>query len=494
MFRTLYAKLALVLIALLTAVGAVCIGVVVYTTRVYQQEMIQQLHRSLAANLAQQPLPGLPEEIEASMIGEWFRVFTVANPSIEIYLLDLDGGIVAHSTQADQIHQTQVSLEPILQFIADEEGVSILGDDPREDGRHKPFSAAAIVVGGKTRGYLYAILGGERYASAAQLIQRSQVLRLSITLLAAASLLGLVAGIFLFRMLTSRLHRLSTVIAEFQETGAAPRLGRRMGTGLYAGDEVDRLETSFDALVERITEQVAMLEKADIVRRELIAGVSHDLRTPLTTLRGYLETLLIMESDLSDAERRSYIESAIKHGQRLSSLIGSLAELARLDAPEMKAHIEAFPLAEIVQDVVQKFRLAASNQGAELIGSFSPDLPMVYADIELIERVFENLIENALRYTPQGGTITLDLGSTSDGIRVSVSDTGAGIPPEMLPHIFDRFYRHGTGIRGKSEGMGLGLAITRRILEIHGSSISVDSKVGHGTTFSFELSSRPANS
>ena len=116
---------------------------------------------------------------------------------------------------------------------------------------------------------------------------------------------------------------------------------------------------------------------------------------------------------------------------------------------------------------------------------------MVYADIELIERVFENLIENALRYTPEGGTVKLDLDLKTEGIRVSVSDTGAGIPPAMLPHIFDRFYRHGTGSRGKSDGMGLGLAITRRILELLGSSISVDSKLGHGTAFSFELSSSP---
>jgi signal transduction histidine kinase len=334
-------------------------------------------------------------------------------------------------------------------------------------------------------------LGGERYASVAQLLQRSQVLRLSLTLLVVCSLFGLVAGVFAFRLLTSRLHRLSSVIAEFQSTGRAPRLGRRLGSGRYSGDEVDRLEAAFDGLVERITEQVGMLEKADTVRRELIAGVSHDLRTPLTALRGYLETLLFMEGGLGERERRDYLESAIKHGKRLSSLIGALSELARLDAPEMRTQIEPFPLGEIVQDVVQKFALVAANRGSELVGEFDPELPPVYADIELIERVFENLLENALRYTPEGGTVTVALASEEDGIKVSVTDTGPGIPAEILPRIFDRFCRVGNGGRGESNGMGLGLAIAKRILELHGSSIEVETKLGTGSSFSFKLPTRP---
>ena len=346
---------------------------------------------------------------------------------------------------------------------------------------------APIIVNGQLRGYLYAILGSERYASVTQLLQRSQVVRLSIAIVAICSILGLLAGIFLFRMLTSRLRRLSAGITEFQSTGHAPRLGWRPRQGRQTGDELDRLETAFDELVDRITDQVGMLEKSDTVRRELIAGVSHDLRTPLTTLRGYLETLLFMEGNLSEGERREYLEAAIKHSDRLSELIRALSELARLDAPEMRPQTEPFPLGEIVQDVVQKFALAAADRGAELRGDFAPELPLVYADIGLIERVFENLIENALRYTPEGGTVRVALERQADGIRVSVADTGRGIPAQLLPRIFDRFTRHGIAAQNHSGNMGLGLAIAKRILELHGSSIQVESKVGVGSTFSFKL-------
>jgi signal transduction histidine kinase len=156
----------------------------------------------------------------------------------------------------------------------------------------------------------------------------------------------------------------------------------------------------------------------------------------------------------------------------------------------MQAQLEPFPLGEIVQDVVQKFELAASDQGIELRAEFAPDLPPVHADIGLIERVFENLIENALRYTPEGGTITLALAPQALAIRVSVSDTGPGIPPELLPRIFDRFWRSQEGAQHRSGGMGLGLAIARRILELHGSAIEVESKLGVGSSFSFKLPTR----
>ncbi len=153
----------------------------------------------------------------------------------------------------------------------------------------------------------------------------------------------------------------------------------------------------------------------------------------------------------------------------------------------MRPQIEPFPLGEIVQDVVQKFALAASNRGAELRADLVPELPLVYADIGLIERVFENLIENALQYTPEGGTVTVALEPQEGGIKVSVTDTGPGIPVEVLSRIFDRFTRHGNAAQNDSDSMGLGLPIAKRILELHGSSIQVESKLGVGSTFSFQL-------
>jgi signal transduction histidine kinase len=167
--------------------------------------------------------------------------------------------------------------------------------------------------------------------------------------------------------------------------------------------------------------------------------------------------------------------------------VSELLELAKLEAHETQIQCEPFPLAELVQDVVQKFHLAAQEKHLELQTTFAEELPFVCGDIGLIERVLDNLIQNALRYTSPGGTITIALKQVETAITVQVIDTGIGIPSEELSAIFERFYRARQTRRAVADGAGLGLAITRHIVELHGGSITVDSIPNGGTTFIFSL-------
>jgi two-component system OmpR family sensor kinase len=253
-----------------------------------------------------------------------------------------------------------------------------------------------------------------------------------------------------------------------------------------ATDEIDRLGSTFREMAGRIEEQMESLRTSDALRRELIANVSHDLRTPLATLRGYIETLLLKERSLTEEERRGYLETAIRHCERLSKLVNELLELAKLDSYEVVER-EPFNLRELVQDVVQKFQLKAKKEQISIVTNIQEGLPFVNADIALIERVLENLIENAIHYTPQGGSIRLVLAPDKGEISVQVSDTGRGIPEQELPHIFDRFYQRDKSRKGDGGHSGLGLAITKRILELHNRPIEVSSRPGSGTTFSFQL-------
>jgi signal transduction histidine kinase len=240
-------------------------------------------------------------------------------------------------------------------------------------------------------------------------------------------------------------------------------------------------------MAELIHQQVHQLKETDQLRRELVANVSHDLRTPVTSLQGYLETLVLKEGVLSPQERRRYLDIAVAQSQRLGELIGELFELTKLNSQEMRPRLETFSLGELVQDVVQKFRVIVEAKQVTLQAKLGEDLPVVSADIGLIERVLENLIENALRYTPQGGRITVVLSRMGEKIMTRVTDTGCGIPPSDLPHIFDRYYQVGKNHQSGESGSGLGLAITKRILELHESAVEVQSVVNQGTTFSFHL-------
>jgi signal transduction histidine kinase len=224
----------------------------------------------------------------------------------------------------------------------------------------------------------------------------------------------------------------------------------------------------------RISAQLERLRQTDQQRRELIANVSHDLRTPLTALQGYLETVTLKGDTLRPQERQQYLELAAGQGQRLERLVSNLFELAKLESSEKPLAEEVFSACDLAQDVAEKFKLAAADRGITLTAEFETDLPRVRADIQLIERLLENLIENALRFTPQAGRVIVRCRLRGAKMAIEVRDSGVGIAAEDLPFIFDRFYR-GRKADGSTAGAGLGLAISKRIVDMHGEAVTVES-------------------
>jgi signal transduction histidine kinase len=204
-------------------------------------------------------------------------------------------------------------------------------------------------------------------------------------------------------------------------------------------------------------------------------------------MQGYIETLLIKNDKLDDATRLEYLQVARKHAVRLGTLIQDLFELAKLDSSRLTPEFESFSLTELIQDVVQEFELDAKSRDISLHLEHPGSAVIVFADISLIQRVLENLVSNALRFTPAGGAITITAQPSVDKIDVSVSDTGPGIKDEDLPKIFDRFFHAKNPQDENTTSTGLGLAIAKRILELHGSQISVSSRLSEGTRFDFDL-------
>jgi len=233
--------------------------------------------------------------------------------------------------------------------------------------------------------------------------------------------------------------------------------------------------------------QMAHIVEIDETRRELIAQVSHDLRTPLASLRGYLETLSMKDRMLSPDDRRTYLKIALKQSDHLARLIGDLFELVKLEEIDTQIAAEPLHLCELVQDVIQKFNLMAQQRDILLVGSFNPETRLVIGDVALVERLLDNLLENSIRHTAPRGMITVTVTNEPDHARLEVADTGAGIPAEDVPFIFERRYRVDKNPRPAFGGVGLGLAIAKRIVELHHGQISVCSEVGIGTCFSIKL-------
>lgn len=485
MFRTLYARMALVLVLLFITVGLLYTLISTSATEHYMEEANQRLNRDLAKNLVMDRNLVAEGRIDQMALKETFAQYMVINPSIEIYLLDLKGKILAYSADPGKVKRNHITLEPIHQFLRQGSKLPLLGDDPRSHDRQKAFSVTQVPSADSPEGYLYVVLRGEQFEAAEEIVRESFLLRLSGWSVAASLGFGLISGLLIFRLLTRRLHRLSLQMDSFHQSDFTA-LPLHAGAGRRQGDEVDRISSNFEQMAVRIQDQLVQLKTQDNLRRRMVAQVSHDLRTPLTSLHGYLESLSIKGEDLSADERTEYLNIALRQSRRLSKLLNELFELANLDAREMEPVRETFPLAELIQDVAQKYQLRAEQQRIRLSVPSPGPLPFAFADIGLTERVLENLIENAFEHTPEGGSISILTEVDTDCIAVSVQDSGTGIDAQDLPHIFEPFYQAGNEGRGRQHA-GLGLAIARRISEMQGGRIFAHSNKGEGARISFTL-------
>jgi len=480
-FHTLYGKISAIFLGLLLTLGVVLIIISVDSSMNFVRESDQALNRNLAHDLAKEFKPFLKDSLDYGGIEHTIHQLMVMNPRVEIYLLDRQGKILAFFAGPKEVKLDQVNLGEVHNFLDGETALPILGDDPKHVGRKKPFSAASIKIGNEIDGFLYVILGGERYDSASDMIKQNYIIQTTAITLGVTLIFVALVGLLSFALLTKRFNRMTAIVKKFERGEFNQRIT------VESDDEVGQLANAFNQMADTIVANMEELKRTDQHRRELIANVSHDLRSPLASIQGYLETILMKESTLTKEERARYMKTLFENSVMLSRLVDELFELSKLDAKQTRPKPESFSIAELTQDVVMKFQPEADKFKVRLNANLPKDLPTVSADIGMIERVLSNLIDNALRYTPADGTVKIDLHRQPDKVRVVVSDTGNGISQEELPRIFERFYRVEKSRRRNSGGTGLGLAIASKIIELHANTLSAESEVGVGTSFSFNV-------
>jgi signal transduction histidine kinase len=474
------------MLVLMTTLCAVYVALAVTMTRRHLELVDQTLNHDLAATIAKDTRLIDREAISEDAFRHSLNKIMGLNPSIEVYLLAADGTIEGYSAPPGRVRRRAVSLAPIRAFLERREAPPILGDDPRDPEGTKIFSAAQVGDARSPSGYVYVVLGGEQYDSVASMLRNSQLLRLALASVVASLVVVAVVGLVSFRFLTRRLRRLGIAVEAFSRHGFETPLS--LPPPARTGDEIDLLGKAFLDMAHRIRAQMQLLASADQARRGLMAGISHDLRTPLSALLGYIETVLMKEGSLADEQRRQFLGLALRNGRQLSHLVDELFEFSTLDAGERAPKIEQFSLGDLVQDVCQKFSIRADEAGIKLHSTIPLWTVLVFGDVALVERVLDNLIDNALKFTPRDGTVGVVLEPASgDRIAVVVRDSGTGIPEEHLSRIFEPFYRIERGSPERRDGVGLGLAIAARIAALHGTSIGVRSAAGSGTTFRLDL-------
>jgi signal transduction histidine kinase len=487
-FYSFYSKLSFGLLLSFLLIGLLLMLIAQNLTQGYQNEVEQKLHLQLASHVVRDNALLKNGEIDISALKNAFHNMMILGPSFEFYLLDSKGNIITYSADPNRIKKSNLDLKPIKKFLLSNVNLPILGDDPRSISNQKIFSVAPIYHENILKGYLYIIIGGEIYDGIVQLFKSSHNVTLAAWSLFVALVFGLISALLLFALLTQPLRRLTHDMHNFRKNGFKNSQLPPSKWQANSADEIQRLGITFNEMAYTLNDQYQKIKNTDELRRELISYVSHDLRTPLSSLQGYLETWQLKHEKLSVDESEQLINIAMKNAQHMSRLIEQLFELAHLDAEDVTIIKEPLAIAELAQDVILKLSLEAEKKGLHLELT-TKDLSLTaLGNIEKLESVFSNLIENAIRHCEPGDSILVTIKKQPSSLLVSIEDTGIGISEEDLPKIFNRHFRASNSAKGKGANSGLGLAISARIVILHGSKLNVSSSLGEGTVFSFLLS------
>lgn len=473
----LFWKLSAAFLLIIIGIGSVYIYLTAYTSRTYFEEANQRLNKNIAAQTVKEVKPLVNGKVDTNAIQEIMHSMMVINPSVEVYLLDTIGNIITYVAPYKKVKLDKVSLEPVQAFINSEDDRIIKGDDPRNPNQYKVFSAAPIVEDDTTMGYVYVILASEEQESVLSTLYNSYVLKLGFKTFLLSLLGALLLGILAFLYLTRNLRRISRVVGRFKEGDLTARVSD-------SGD-FNELGETFNEMADQIVDNINQLKSVEELRRELIANVSHDLRTPLSIISGYVETL-VMKDDLSREERVKLLTVVHNASGNLAGLIDQLFEYSKLEAREVVAEKEPFQLSDLMLDIIMKFEVLAKEKNISIDLVAPKQVPLVFADIGLVERAISNIVDNALKYGNSNGHVQIQLIPTDSSVSVNISDDGPGIPQQEQSYIFER-YRRFDRTKDVRKGAGLGLAIVKKILEIHDQSIKVLSESGKGACFSFNL-------
>lgn len=479
-------KLVLSFLAILFLAGIGYTVATIYLSNNYFYETTQRLHANLAQDLIDEKFVDASPidsagNVNKALFGDIMHDMMAVNRAIEVYLLDTEGFVqysVVLDHDAPATNKKQVSLKPISKFIANKGQNYILGDDPKNLENQQVFSAARFEKAG-TEGYIYIILAGEEYLSTRNMLFGSYALKLglgtSLVTLFFAALLGILSVWYL----TKNLRELVYAAKRFQQGDLKYRIKDADKSDL-AG-----VTTVYNEMADTILKDIEKIQSLEALRRELIANISHDLRTPLAIIQGYIETLQMKDDKLTKEQRSDYLKTINSSGERLSKLISQLFEYSKLEANQIKPQKEPFLISELANDVHRNYQVLAEQKEIDLRLEMELDAPLVFADIALVERAIQNLMDNALKFTPKNGTVTVQIVPNKTNVEITIKDSGPGILPENQALIFERYRQTKTGQR--KEGAGLGLAIVKKIMELHNASIKVLSQPNEGTSFSFSL-------
>lgn len=479
--NSLYWRISIAFLLLLLILGLAYVMITVFAAERYFKETTQRLNSNVAESMLLEVQPFIDGEVNEEALGKIMHSMMAVNPSLEVYLVNPNGKILSYVVLTKDVKLDKIDLNPVNEFLQSPGQKYILGDDPRNPGKKTIFSATKVEENGKLMGYVYMVLASKQYTTVTQALLSSYWLRIGTNAFVLTLLAASIIGLILIWYLTRNLRLIINTFKQFEEGDTSARIPEKLMKG-----EFEDLSITFNNMADTILRNIEDLKKVDSLRRELIANVSHDLRSPLAVIHGYIETLMMKDEKLTPEQRQNYLQIILDSSDKLKQLVSDLFELSKLEAKQIQLKKESFMINELVADAAVRYNILAKEKGISINSDISQNAPMVHADISLMERVIQNLMNNAIHYTPKNGEIKLLVKEENNKIEVNIENTGEGIAEKDIPHIFDRYYKVDKEKSG-IQGTGLGLAIVKKILDLHNIAINVRSKQNEVTSFSFAI-------
>ena len=479
-------KLSLSFLLIIILIGVTYVLTSLYFSNKFFEETTQKRNANIAQHLIEEKFKDQPPFLENGnvnkpLFGDIMHDMMAVNRGIEVYLLDLSGNIL-YSVVLDHSNSNKptkkVDIQPIKEFIAQKGDVFIEGDDPRNPDDKNIFSAARFNKNGK-EGYIYIVLAGEAYKSVNRSLLSSYFIKLGMGTSILTMLFALSIGWLSVWFLTKNLRTIIYHVKRFREGDVDSRIENPEKSDLSS------LAITYNEMADTISKNIEEIKSIDVLRRELVANISHDLRTPLAIMQGYIETLQMKKEKLAHKEQQDYIEIINKNIKQLTKLVSQLFEYSKFEAQQVKPEKEPFAITDLVYDIEAKYRVLAKEKNINLTAKITGNIPLVFADIGLVERAIQNLLDNALKFTPKNGAIEIEIQHNTTNVYVKVKDSGSGINTEEAAMIFERFRQFDS--KEKKSGIGLGLAIVKKIMELHNTNISIKSNEDKGSIFEFYL-------
>ncbi len=466
--------------------GITYVLISLYFSNKFYEETAQKLNANVANHLIEEKFqnasPFLEDgSVNKPLFGDIMHDMMAVNRGIEVYLLDMNGDVLYsvvldHSNPNEPVKK--VDLAPINEFISNKGGLYILGNDPRNPGEEKIFSAAHFQKDGQ-EGFIYIVLAGEAYQAVNSSLISSYFMKLGVGASILTMIFAILIGWLSVWFLTKNLRSIIYHVNRFREGDTNSRIANPEKSDLST------LAITYNQMADTISQNIEEIKSVDVLRRELIANVSHDLRTPLAIMQGYIETLQIKKESLNEEEEMEYIRIIEKNIKQLTKLVSQLFEYSKLEAKQIKPQKEPFAITDLIYDVQSKYKVIAKEKNIQLDANVIGNTPLVFADIGLVERVIQNLMDNAIKFTPENGQIDMIVDHDNENVTIKIKDSGPGISEDEQKFIFERFRQ--TETKEKKTGIGLGLAIVKKIIELHGTNIKISSEPNKGSIFEFYL-------